>query len=156
MSGRYRKPCADVGCRVDADCLRSGEVRKLLAVGLLAGGAATPLAAEEVTVQNDSVVDFSRVTIQAGFDPGESAAAWLISPCEGNIVAVQVFWRSLRGGALPSLEHSITIFSGGLFPVPGPVLNNGIAPFQPAILEGPVMTDGVLNESSDRRVREKK
>lgn len=95
------------------------------------------LQATEQVVKNDSIVNGSTATIQAGFDPGESAASWLTSPCNGNIVAVQVFWRSASGGQAPSLEQSITIFAAGTFPNPGTTL---------AFLEGPVMTDGVLNE----------
>ena len=93
--------------------------------------------AAEVTVQNDSLAKGGQGTIQAGFVAGESAASWLTSPCDGNIVAVQVFWRSLLGIAPQSLEDSITIFDGGVFPTPGAQL---------ALLEGPVMTDSVINE----------
>ncbi len=100
--------------------------------------------AQETTVQNDSLAGGDQGTIQAGFIAGESAAAWLTSPCNGNIVAVQVFWRSLIGGSPPSLEDSITIFDGGVFATPGSVLlNSGV---QPAEILGPVMTDGVINE----------
>lgn len=99
--------------------------------------AAGPAPAQEVVVQNDSVVDGSTVAIQVGFLAGESAAAWLTSPCDGSIVAVQVFWVSLTGNTPQSLEDSITIFDGGMFPVPGAQLE---------LLEGPLFTDGVLNE----------
>lgn len=93
--------------------------------------------AQETVVKNDSVANGSTATIQAGFDEGETAAAWLTSPCAGRIVAVQIFWRSLSGGSPPTLEDNITIYSQGTFPVPGTIL---------AFLEGPVMTDGFLNE----------
>ncbi len=96
-----------------------------------------PVRANEVVVKNDSIINGSSATIQAGFVGGESAAVWLTSPCTGTIVAVQVFWRSQTGGEPPSLEQSITIAQQGSFPVPGTTL---------AFLEGPVMTDGVLNE----------
>jgi len=101
------------------------------------GLSAARLSGVETTVQNDSLAPGSLGTIQAGFDPGESAAAWLTSPCNGDIVAVQVFWRSLTGGTGVSLEESIIIYAAGTFPVPGAVLET---------LEGPVMTDGVFNE----------
>ncbi|MEE8171141.1 MAG: hypothetical protein V3T70_11405 [Phycisphaerae bacterium] len=100
----------------------------------LASGTAR---AEEVTVQNDSLMGGDDGAIQAGFVAGESAAVWLTSPCDGSIVAVQVFWRSLAGGAAQSLEDSISIFDGGSFPTPGTLLE---------FLGGPVMTDGVINE----------
>ncbi len=101
--------------------------------------------AEEVTVQNDRLVEGGTGAIQGGFIAGESAAAWLTAPCDGSIVAVQVFWRSLLGSAPPSIEDSITVFAAGTFPTPGEVLLNSPNP-QPVILELPVMTDGVLNE----------
>jgi hypothetical protein len=93
--------------------------------------------AEEVTVQNDSLTGGSEGSIQAGFIAGESAAAWLMSPCDGNIVAVQVFWRSYYGTEPQSLEDSITIYGSGAFPSPGAQL---------AVIEGPIMTDSVVNE----------
>jgi uncharacterized repeat protein (TIGR01451 family) len=98
---------------------------------------AATAAANEVTIQNDSLTDGSSGTIQAGFVAGEKAASWLTTPCEGNIVAVQVFWRSLSGGAPVTIEDSIDIYRSGSFPVPG-VLAQEIG--------GPVLTDGVLNE----------
>lgn len=94
--------------------------------------------AQETVVKNDSVNNGTTAAIQSGFDEGETAAAWLTSPCAGRIVAVQVFWRSLLGGEPPTLEDNITIYSQGVFPFPGPIIH--------AFLEGPVMTDGVLNE----------
>src|ERR1043166_3291307 len=80
---------------------------------------ASILQANEVTVQNDSLANGGSGNIQAGFAAGESAAAWLTSPCAGNIVAVQVFWLSQSGGTTPSLEDSITISAAGTFPSPG-------------------------------------
>ncbi len=91
----------------------------------------------EVTVQNDSITKLSEGAIQAGFVSGESAAAWLDSPCDGTIVAVQVFWRSLVGGAPQTIEDSIEIFDNGAFPIPGTLLET---------INAPVMTDGVFNE----------
>jgi hypothetical protein len=101
------------------------------------GVAASAAQAAEVVVQNDSLIAGAGGVIQAGFDPGESAAAWLTSPCNGNIVAAQVFWRSLTGTEPQSIEESITIFDGGVFPLPGTLL---------ASIEGPFMTDSVINE----------
>ena len=100
-------------------------------------GVAAPAGAVEVVVKNDSLAAGQSGNIQAGFVAGESAAAWLTSPCNGNIVAVQVFWRSLLGGEPPSLEDSITIFDEGTFPTPGAQLEQ---------LVGPVLTDSVINE----------
>jgi hypothetical protein len=112
-------------------------VAPLLAALALAIALAPDATAEEVIVRNDSVEDGSAVLIQAGFVAGEAASAWLTSPCEGRIVAVQVFWASLFGGEPPSVEESIAISADGVWPEPGPTL---------AFLEGPVMSDGFLNE----------
>jgi hypothetical protein len=99
---------------------------------------ATPAGsrASEVTVQNDSFQGAGNV--QAGFAENESAAAWLTSPCQGSIVAVQVLWLSNDGTTGQSLEDSITIFNTGNFPVPNAT--------NFTILEGPVLTDGFINE----------
>ncbi len=120
-----------VNCRRrETGCFLSGAILCVLLLATSAGAA-------EVVVKNDSVVDGSSAAIQAGFDSGESAAVWLTSPCSGNIVAVQIFWRSITGGTPPSLEDYITINSAGTFPIPGSTL---------AFLEGPVLNDNFLNE----------
>jgi len=118
----------------------SASLRRWVLIPLIVatiGVAASAILAEEVTVQNDSLGEGDQGIIQAGFDPGESAAAWLTSPCDGNIVAVQVFWRSLTGTAPMSIEDSIKVLNGGAFPTPGALL---------ASIDGPVMTDSVINE----------
>jgi hypothetical protein len=115
----------------------SSQRRAALLLVAAIGVANSAAQGAEVTVQNDSLTGGDQGIIQAGFDAGESGAAWLTSPCAGDIVAVQVFWRSTTGTAGQSLEDSITIFDGGAFPTPGPQLE---------IIEGPVMTDGVFNE----------
>lgn len=45
----------------------------------------------EVDVKNDSLIDGNSGPPCACFVSGESTAAWLTSPCNGDIVAVQVF-----------------------------------------------------------------
>lgn len=122
------------------EVIRSSAAPRASLLRLIAGLALAlvPSArAEEVVVQNDSVDAGDLVAIQVGFIAGESAAAWLTSPCDGTIVAVQVFWQSFFGNAAPSLEDSITIYESGAFPSPGAVLE---------ILEGPLMIDGKINE----------
>ncbi len=93
--------------------------------------------AQQVVVQNDSVADLGNAAIQAGFVAGESAAAWLTSPCGGEIVAVQVAWQSFYGGVPATLGEAIRVLAGGTFPIPGNEL---------AIIEGPMMNDGFFNE----------
>ncbi len=96
-----------------------------------------PAHAVEVTVQNDSLTNFSSAVVVAGFVAGEKAASWLTSPCNGNLRAVQVFWRSEAAGTGESFHARIEISRAGTFPSPG-VLAQEIG--------GPVLTDGVLNE----------
>ena len=103
----------------------------------IVGCIAPTVHAAEVVVQNDSLAGGASGTIQVGFVAGESAASWLTSPCDGDIVAVQVFWRSATGTEPLSIEDSISIFAAGSFPSPGSLLTS---------IVGPVMTDSVLNE----------
>lgn len=112
--------------------MRTSVLRSSILLSLAFGAQAT-----EITVKNDSLTDFSSGAIQAGFVANEKAAVWLDSPCAGTVVAVQVFWRSLFGGAAQSIENAIEIFDNGSFPVPGNLLQT---------IGGPLMTDGVLNE----------
>ena len=67
--------------------------------GLAAGG--------DVTLQNDSNAGFSPCLC---YIPGEEAAAWLTSPCTGNITEVQIGWGSPFGGAPDQLEMEIRIY----------------------------------------------
>lgn len=93
--------------------------------------------ANEVTIQNDSLVNFGNAAIVWGFVAGEAAGSWLTTPCTGDIVAVQVFWLSPTGFEKPSIEDSIDIFRSGAFPQPGELA---------LAIEGPVLTDNALNE----------
>ena len=108
----------------------------LLALAVLLTSALAA-GADEMTVQNDSVTDFAQVAIQAGFVVNEQAASWLTSPCNGNIVAVQVFWRSQLGSAPNVIGDSIRIHDGGVFPTPGTLRQTLVAP---------LLTDSFLNE----------
>jgi hypothetical protein len=100
-------------------------------------GLGTAALGAEVVVQNDSVLDGSAATICPCFVAGEHAAVWLTSPCDGNIVAIQVFWRSQLANQVDMIEQEINIRNPGNFPTPGTVIST---------LEAPVLTDGVLNE----------
>ncbi|HSM13687.1 MAG TPA: hypothetical protein VLA66_06435 [Thermoanaerobaculia bacterium] len=103
----------------------------------LAVAVATPGRSGTVVLQNDNVVDFGTVAIQSGFVAEERGAAWLTSPCNGDIIAVRILWLSVAGGALPVLGEWIRISEAGTFPTPGPVLLE---------LLGPQMIDGGFNE----------
>ena len=100
----------------------------------VAGGSA---GANEVTIQNDSLVNFGNAAIVWGFVAGEAAGSWLTTPCTGNLVAVQVFWLSPTGTEKPSIEDSIDIYRAGTFPEPGELALE---------VAGPVLTDNALNE----------
>ncbi|MCA9304573.1 MAG: hypothetical protein KC996_10670 [Phycisphaerales bacterium] len=106
--------------------------------GLALWGACGGVAlADEVTVKNDSLVNGGTVAVCPCFVEGEQAAVWLTSPCNGNIVAIQIFWKSQFGGAPQTLEQAILVYEGGSFPNPGAIKDE---------LLGPVLTDGGLNE----------
>ncbi len=106
-----------------------------LALALVSGTALH--AGDEIVVQNDTLTNGSTAAICPCFTGGEEAAVWLTSPCDGNIVGIQIFWRSLLGGQEISLEDSIIIYNGGSFPNPGSVKDSFLAP---------ALQDGGLNE----------
>ncbi len=113
----------------------------LLAAGAVVmgsiGGAACSASAQEIVLQNDSLTDGGSVNVCPCFTQGEEAAVWLTSPCDGNIVGIQVFWKSFFGGAEQVIEDAILVYEGGTFPNPGPLKDELLAP---------LMTDGGLNE----------
>ncbi len=114
-------------------------MRRLIVLSMWVSATAfcTIANANEVTMQNDSLTNNSQGTIEPGFASGEAAASWLTSTCTGNIVALDVLWRSLFGGAPQSVEQAILVYDAGTFPAPGAKLLE---------LDGPQMTDGVINE----------
>ena len=107
----------------------------------LVGVSASPVRANEVTVQNEAAPDGSQTTICSCFIPGDEVASWLTSPCDGDIVAVQVLWRSLFSGAPTSQETAIRIYDAGSFPTPGAVLPNQGA--VPAVIQAPLLADSL-------------
>ena len=115
---------------------RNGFRFSAMSVALIFAFSAHQSFGEEVTVQNDDF-ESGEVVIVGDFIAGEEAAAWLTSPCDGAIVAVQVAWLEGTPGHGQSLEEAIWIREEGSFPSPGAVL---------AQLVGPVMTPGYINE----------
>ena len=105
----------------------------LLALGALS----TSAIADEIVVQNDSLVGGNTAAICPCFTPGEEAAVWLTSPCDGDIVGIQIFWKSIGGGATVSLEDSIIVYRSGNFPNPGTIKDS---------FDAPAFQDGGLNE----------
>jgi hypothetical protein len=109
----------------------------MAAVMACAGSAASVATADEIVLKNDSLADGGQVNICPCFTQNEEAAVWLTSPCDGNIVGIQIFWRSFFGGAGQVIEESINVYAGGSFPAPGALKKELLAP---------VLTDGGLNE----------
>ena len=97
---------------------------------------ALPALATEITVKNDSYVNGGSVVVVGDFVPGEMAGARLTSPCNGNIVAVQIAWMEGTPGHEATIERYIHIYNGNTFPTPGTEL---------ATLEAPYMTPGAFN-----------
>lgn len=93
--------------------------------------------ANEVTLKNDSLTNFGNGAIVWGFVADEMAASWLTSPCDGNLVAVQVFWRSPSGTEAATIGNAIDIYRSGTFPTPGALAQS---------ISGPVLNDNALNE----------
>ncbi len=110
---------------------------ELGAMCALVGMCVVPVCADEVVVQNDSLTAGDQATICPCFVAGEEAAVWLTAPCDGSIVGIQIFWRSLLGGEPVALEDSIVVYSGGVFPDPSGVKD---------AFSAPALIDGGLNE----------
>ncbi len=86
--------------------------------GCLIGGLAGPLKQRPQFITlgkslNDSVADGSQTTIYTCFIPGDEVAWWLTSPCDGDIVAFEVLWRSLLGGTPATQEPAMGIHDAG-------------------------------------------
>lgn len=110
-------------------------IRVLLAA--LATALSFGAAAAEQTVKNDSLSNFSSAVIVQGFSAGEKAASWLTSPCNGDLRAVQIYWRSPTGTAPQTIHGAIEISRSGTFPIPGALAES---------IVGPVLSDSALNE----------
>ena len=127
--------------RIVRSVARTGTAACFLALGAITVNA----TGAEIDVQNDSLIDGNNGTPCACFVPGEQVAAWLDSPCDGEIVAVQIHWASVFGGAPTVTEQGIHIYDGSSFPTHAETLlqNAGAVP---ATIPGPSLVDGQLNE----------
>ena len=95
--------------------------------------SATPRGGD-ITLQNDILADFGTSVLQFGFVNGEiGAARYNINPdlFPIKIKAVQIYWASSLSNGTESLQDAINIYTGNFNLI--------------ANLEGPVLTDGVLN-----------
>ncbi|MCO6435722.1 MAG: hypothetical protein J5J06_01380 [Phycisphaerae bacterium] len=95
----------------------------------------------EVVVKNDSATDGSGATPCPCFLAGDSVAAWLTAPVAGELVAVQVLWKSQVGGATDRSVDAIRVHNGSTdpesFPEPQDVL---------ATITFARLSDGMFNE----------
>lgn len=98
-------------------------------------------SANTVTLQNDAGLPGTPCTC---FISGEEVGAWLTSPCDGTLTAVEIGWASQFGGAPDSTETAIRVYDGTTFPTPGAVLQN--ADTSPAQILGPTLSDGGINQ----------
>ena len=94
----------------------------LLALILLNLVSAPRARAYEVVLQNDSTLAGTPSGVGNFFVVGESAASWLTSTCDGEIVAARIYWAAQIPGNPPSLEHSIRFFESGVHPTPGSLM----------------------------------
>jgi hypothetical protein len=103
-----------------------------------------PGRAAETVVSNDTLAAVADGVPCNCFAAGNRAAAWLSPPCRGDLVGVQVLWRSPGGGSSPATEQTIVVAGPAGFPVAGLALETrGGAP---AVIEAPVLVDGEINE----------
>lgn len=119
------------------DWLRQEDFMRVRLIGLVAAMGSSAASAVEMTMQNDSLVDASSAVVVTGFIAGGAAGSWLTSPCNGDVRAVQVFWRSQTGIGAQTIHQEVNVHRSGTFPTPGVV---------EATVGGPVLTDGVINE----------
>ncbi len=116
---------------------RIGKAFRGAAAGIALAASTLGAQAQEVVLQNDSFTDGGGFLVCPCFVAGEEAAVWLTSPCDGDIVGFQIFWKSFFGGAPQVIEDSIRIYEAGTFPNAGSLID---------VLDAPVLTDGFLNE----------
>ena len=106
---------------------------------LCAGGA----SAQTVTAKIDSYSGPGGFILACPcFVAEEEAAVWLTAPCDGRIIAVQVYWDSIFGGGSGPVDADIHIYRDGTFPTPG-----ALAHVEPVThLTAGVDNGGQLNE----------
>ncbi len=116
----------------------------LATVGLCLCGAGAPGEVRGdnplITLQNDSLVNGGQVAIQFGFADFEIGAATFFPHPDLfpiKIREIHIFWKSLLGGAEPTVEEAIHIYIGG---IPG-----GTGFTEIGLLESPQMLEGGFN-----------
>ncbi|MBI1850027.1 MAG: hypothetical protein HYR85_06755 [Planctomycetes bacterium] len=103
--------------------------------------ATSVAVADTVTLQNDSLTNGSQAAVQAGFVAHDIGGAVFNPPSSAyplQVTHVQIFWRSLFGGAPDRLERAIRFYQGGAENPPNPQLV--------FTLDAPQLTDGFLND----------
>lgn len=97
-----------------------------------------PSSASEIVLQKDSLTPGAIGAHFHGLDGGTRVGQSLISPVDGTIVGVQVWWGKAGGGAPPSQNATIRISSESY--------NPSFDLTTLAQINSPTMIDGVLNE----------
>lgn len=100
--------------------------------------AAPAFGQQEIELRNDGLEDGGQAAIQLGFVDDEIGAATFNIPKRLfpiKLERVQIFWLSATKNTPPSVQDSIRIYTGGL-----------PSPRQIAVLDGPQLIDGFLNE----------
>jgi hypothetical protein len=106
---------------------------------------ARPAEAAETVVRNDTLAAVADGVPCNCFAAGNRAAAWLSPPCGGDLVGVQVLWRSPGGGLPPATERQIVVAAPAAgFPEAGTPLETHDG--APAVIETPALVDGGVNE----------
>jgi hypothetical protein len=103
-----------------------------------------PGAVAETLVRNDTLPAVADGVPCNCFAAGNRAAAWLSPPCRGDLVGVQVLWRSPGGGLPQATERAIVIAGPAAFPDAGAPLETRDG--APAVIEAPALADGEVNE----------
>lgn len=105
----------------------------------------SPAHAIELVARNDSATDGSATTVCECFIPSDFVSSRLSSPCDGDVVGIQLFWKSVFGGGpSPATEFSLGLYAPGTFPAQGAALNNAVG--GPVVISGPQLFEGVYNE----------
>lgn len=112
---------------------------------------ASQSSAQLVVVKNDGLPDNlvgfnGTLGIVGAFDFNEEANVWLTTPCDGNIIEIQILWYS-AGESGPTVEQSLGLFeAGSCNPATGDLNRSTTALVQPgwgdAVFGGPVLTAG--------------
>lgn len=118
---------------------------------------ASPSFAQLVVVKNDQLPDNlvgfnGTLGVVGAFNFNEEANVWLTTPCDGNIIEIQILWYS-GGFSGQSVEQWLGLYEeGSCNPANGTLNRSVTALVQPGwgdvVLSGPVMTAGAAGTAN--------